>query len=91
MAKKKVSRKKKSVKNEMVMKKDSSEVSCSVCGNGGCHCYLWLCSFSTVFFVFALIGLLPQLGTFVMDVHWAIWLLVSLILGYKPLKSCFKK
>jgi len=50
-----------------------------------------LCTLSMVAAVFFLLSLVPSLGSWVMGVQWWIWLLVAVVLGFKPMMKCCKK
>ena len=84
MAKKKTAKKRKVVANAMPVAE-----SCSP--NGSCCSGGLLCKLSLVAAIFFLISVLPAVGNWVMGVHWGIWLIVAVVLGWKPMMKCMKK
>lgn len=51
----------------------------------------WLCTISVVMFVFFLMTIFEAFGEWVVGVQWWIWLLLAIILGYKPMMRYLKK
>lgn len=83
---KKVAKKRKVAKKVVPVNALPAETCTTGCCSGG-----WLCGLSLIAAVFFIISVLPALGTWVMSVHWGIWLIVALVLGWKPLMKCMKK
>ena len=83
MAKKKTAKKKRVVVNVMPAKVCSTSGCCS--GN------MLLCKLSVIAAVFFLISVFPAIGNWAMGVHWGIWLIVAVVLGWKPMMKCLKK
>ena len=81
--------KKKTVKGKEVVAKVMPVEACST---NRCCSSMLLCKLSIVAAVFFLISVFPTLGTWAMnDVHWGIWLIVAIVLGWKPMmKHCGK-
>jgi len=95
MAKKNKKVGKKSDKNlgDAVNLKDSSGDSESSMPAGSCCGGMsgLLCTLSMVAAIFFLLSLVPALGSWVMGVAWWIWLLVAIVLGFKPMMKYGKK
>lgn len=66
------------------MSVDDTSMSGSGCCAGGHGCF-GLCKLSLVAAIFFLMTIIPAVGTWVMSVHWGIWLIVAVVLGWKPM------
>jgi len=80
--------KKKTVKKKPVAKAMPAAATCS---SDKCCGSMWLCKLSLIAAIFFLISVIPAVGTWAMSVHWGIWLIVAVVLGWKPMmKHCGK-
>ncbi len=84
---KKVAKKRKIVKKAPVkaLPMKDCPTSCS------CDSSVWLCKISLIAAIFFVMSVLPKVGMWVMNVHWGIWLIIALVLGWKPLMHCLRK
>jgi len=81
--------KKKTAKKRKVVAKAMPAESCST--NSSCCSGMLLCKLSVIAAVFFLISVLPAVGNWAMGIHWGIWLIVAVVLGWKPMMKCMKK
>ena len=50
-----------------------------------------LCKISLVMAVFFVMSALPDIGAWVISVRWWVWLVLAIIIGWKPLKRSMNK
>ena len=82
MAKKKSAAKKVSTMSSAPAKSASCK-----CANGD----MWLCKIALLAFIFFVMSIVKPIGYWIVNFYWWVWLVIAIIVGWKPMMSAMKK
>ena len=79
-------------KKKATRKKSAPAAKMEMSGSCGCESTdMWLCKISLIAAVFFVMSLIPALGNWIVGVQWWIWLVIAIVVGWKPMMKYMKK